>query len=386
MWSSVGRWQTLIVSALALLFCSMNASADWQLNMDPGVTEISQSIYGLHMQIFYWCTGIGIVVFSVMIYSMLVHRKSRGAVAANFHESTTVELIWTIVPFIILIIMAIPATKTLAKIYDSSDPDMTVEVRGYQWKWQYKYLSGTDDKDLKEEISFFSNLSTPIDEIYNLADKGDNYLLEVDNPLVIPVNKKVRFLITANDVIHAWWVPAFGVKKDAIPGFVNEASTFVTEPGIYRGQCAELCGKDHGFMPIVVEVKSEEDYALWLAQKQEEAAAERELRDKVWTLDELMVRGEKVYASQCQACHQADGAGTPPVFPALKGSDIAINDMEKHIDVVVNGVTGSYMAAYGPQMSEVDLAAVITYERNAWGNNTGEMVTPLQILEFKEKK
>lgn len=366
--------------ALGLLLSATYAadvSAEYGLNMPRGVTDVSQSVYDLHMTIFWICVVIGIVVFGVMFYSIFKHRKSKGAVASQFHESTAVEVIWTIVPVLILIAMAWPATKTLIEMYDTSDSEVDIKVTGYQWKWRYEYL-GTD-------IDFFSNMSTPKDEIYNAKAKNENYLLEVDNELVVPINKKIRFLITANDVIHSWWVPDFAVKKDAIPGFINESWTRINEPGIYRGQCTELCGKDHGFMPVVVRAVEQDEYDAWLLAKQEEAKAEAELAKLTFTLEEQMVRGEQVYATNCAACHQANGAGIPPAFPALKGSDIAINDLQKHIEVVVDGVAGTAMQAYGAQLSEVDLAAVITYERNAWGNDTGDNISAKDIVEYKNK-
>jgi cytochrome c oxidase subunit 2 len=355
----------------SFLFFSVTAKADWDVNMRPGVTEVSHQVYDLHMIIFWICVVIGVVVFGIMFWSIIAHRKSLGAKPATFHESTTIEIIWTAIPFAILIGMAVPATSALINIYDPSESDLDIKVTGYQWKWHYDYL--------EEEIGFFSNLNTSPDEIYNRAEKNDHYLLEVDEPLVVPINKKVRFLVTANDVIHSWWVPEIAVKKDAIPGFVNEAWTIIPEPGVYRGQCAELCGKDHGFMPIVVEAKTQEDYDAWLAERQAAAAGERELRDKVWTLEELMERGQKVYASNCAACHNADGSGIPPAFPALKGSPIATGPIEEHLNVVLNGRPGTYMAAFGPQLSPVELAAVITYERNAWGNSKGDMIQPIDI-------
>jgi len=344
--------------------------------MPRGVTEISREIYGLHMLIFWWCVAIGVVVFGVMFWSVIAHRKSKGAKPASFHESTLVELIWTAVPFFILIGMAVPATKTLVKMYDSEESVIDIKITGYQWKWRYDYLN--------EGFGFFSNLSTPQDEIYNLAPKGENYLLEVDEPMVVPVNTKVRFLVTANDVIHSWWVPDLAVKKDAIPGFVNESWTIIEEPGIYRGQCTELCGKDHGFMPVVVEAVTQEEYDAWAADKKAAAERERELRDKIWTMDELMARGEKSYATNCAACHNVDGSGILPAFPPLKGSAIVLEDKSAHIDIVLNGKPGTYMAAFGPQLSEVDIAALITYERNAWGHNTGDVIQPLEIVEIKE--
>jgi len=354
-----------------------DVSAEYGLNMPVGVTDVSQSVFDLHMQIFWICVAIAVVVFGVMFYSIFKHRKSKGAVAAQFHESTTVEIIWTIIPVIILVLMAWPATTTLIEMYDTSDSDVDIKITGYQWKWRYEYIG--------QDVDFFSNMSTPKDEIYNRAEKNENYLLEVDNELVIPVNKKVRFLITANDVIHSWWVPDFAVKKDAIPGFINESWTRVNETGIYRGQCTELCGKDHGFMPVVVRVVEQEEYDTWIATKQAEAKAAAALAKLTFTLEEQMERGEKVYATNCAACHQANGSGIPPSFPALKGSAIALGPVDEHIKRVVSGVAGSAMQAYGAQLSEVDLAAVITYERNAWGNDTGDNVSAKDIVDFNNK-
>ncbi|WAC46055.1 cytochrome c oxidase subunit II [Pseudomonas sp. SL4(2022)] len=364
-------WMGLL---LWLVFSSAHAS--WGVNMAPGATEVSRSVFDLHMTIFWICVVIGVIVFGVMFWSMLIHRRSTGQEPAHFHESTTVEILWTVVPLVILVLMAIPATKTLIEIYDSSESELDIQVTGYQWKWHYKYLG--------EDVEFFSNLTTPKDQINNKATKGEHYLLEVDEPLVVPVGTKVRFLITAADVIHSWWVPALAVKKDAIPGFINESWTRIDEPGIYRGQCTELCGKDHGFMPVVVEAKSKEDYAAWLAERKVAAAAERELTTKEWTMDELMARGEKSYQTNCASCHQPTGEGLPPMFPALKGSAIATGPAAGHIGIVVNGKSGTSMAAFGKQLSEVDIAAIITYERNAWGNAVGDMVTPKDILAFKQ--
>ncbi|MDP2242548.1 cytochrome c oxidase subunit II [Pseudomonas sp.] len=364
-------WMSLL---LCLVFSSAHAS--WTVNMAPGATEVSRSVFDLHMTIFWICVVIGVIVFGAMFWSMLVHRRSTGHKPAHFHESTTVEILWTVVPLLILVLMAIPATKTLIEIYDSSESELDIQITGYQWKWHYKYLG--------QDVEFFSNLTTPRSQINNQAVKGEHYLLEVDEPLVVPVGTKVRFLITAADVIHSWWVPALAVKKDAIPGFINESWTRIDEPGIFRGQCTELCGKDHGFMPVVVEAKSKEDFAIWLAERKQLAAAERELTSKEWTMDELMVRGEKAYVTACAACHQANGEGLPPMFPALKGSAIAVGPAEGHIDIVVNGKPGTSMAAFGKQLSEVDLAAIITYERNAWGNKLGDMVTPQDIVAFKQ--
>ena len=352
------------------------AQAAWDVNMRSGATDVSRSVFDLHMTIFWICVVIGVLVFGVMIYSMIAHRRSKRQQSANFHENTRVEVLWTVIPLLILVGMAIPATRTLIHIYDSSESDVDVQITGYQWKWHYKYLG--------QDVEFFSNLTTPRSQINNHEAKGEHYLLEVDEPLVVPVGTKVRFLITAADVIHSWWVPALAVKKDAIPGFINESWTRIEEPGIYRGQCTELCGKDHGFMPVVVEAKSKEDFAVWLAERKEAAAAERELTSKEWTMDELMARGEKAYTTACAACHQPNGEGLPPMFPALKGSAIAVGPAEGHIDIVYNGKPGTSMAAFGKQLSPVDMAAIITYERNAWGNNVGDMVTPKDILDFSK--
>ena len=364
---------TLLLPALY----AADVSAEYGLNLPYGVTDISQSVFDLHMKIFWICVAIAVIVFGVMFYSIIKHRKSKGAVAAQFHESTTVEIAWTIIPTIILIAMAWPATTTLIQMYDSSDSDVDIKVTGYQWKWRYEYVG--------QGVDFFSSLSTPKDEIYNKAVKNKNYLHEVDNELVIPINKKIRFLVTGNDVIHAWWVPDFAVKKDAIPGFINETWTKVKEPGVYRGQCAELCGKDHGFMPIVVRAVKQEEYDTWLAGKKEEAKAAAALAKLTFTLEEQMVRGEKVYSTNCAGCHQPNGQGIPPSFPALKGSAIALGPVDKHMERVLNGKTGTAMQAYGAQLNEVDLAAVITYERNAWGNNTGDNISAKDIVDFKNK-
>jgi cytochrome c oxidase subunit 2 len=317
------------------------------------------------------CVGIGIVVFGAMFWAIVMHRKSRGYKAAKFHESTTVEIIWTAIPFLILVGMAIPSTATLLKMEDTrSEADLVIKVTGYQWKWKYEYL--------EQDVSFFSSLSTPRDQIENKAGKGQDYLLEVDNPIVVPVGKKVRFLITANDVIHAWWVPQLGVKKDAIPGFINETWTRVDEPGTYRGQCAELCGKDHGFMPIVVKAVDDAEFTKWVSTRKAEMVASAADSGKTWGKDELMKRGEKVYQT-CAACHGPQGLGVPGAFPALKGGKIATGPVDAHIDMVMKGKPGTAMQAFAAQLSDADIAAVVTYERNAFGNNTGDVVQPSQV-------
>lgn len=351
------------------------AAADYALNLRPGVTSIAQEAYSLHMLILWVCVAIAIVVFGAMFYSIIKHRKSKGAVAAQFHESTAVEIAWTIVPFLILIGMAIPATKALIAMEDTTNSDISIKVTGYQWKWQYEYLG--------EDVGFFSTLATPKEQIFNTADKGGEYLLEVDNPVVVPVNKKVRLLVTANDVIHAWWVPDLGVKKDAIPGFVNEMWFRIDKAGTYRGQCAELCGKDHGFMPIVVVAKEQADYERWLAEQKQSASAAATDSTREFPREELMARGEKVYAANCAACHQANGEGIPGTFKPLKGSPIATGPVGDHLSVVLNGRPGTAMAAFGNQLNDADIAAVVTYERNAWGNNTNDVVQPADVRKAR---
>lgn len=351
------------------------AAADYALNLRPGVTPIAQEAYSLHMLILWVCVAIAVVVFGAMFYSIIKHRKSKGAVAAQFHESTAVEIAWTIVPFLILIGMAIPATKALIAMEDTTNSDISIKVTGYQWKWQYEYLG--------EDVGFFSTLATPKEQIFNTADKGGEYLLEVDNPVVVPVNKKIRLLITANDVIHAWWVPDLGMKKDAIPGFVNEMWFKIDKAGTYRGQCAELCGKDHGFMPIVVVAKEQADYERWLAEQKQSASAAAADSTREFPREELMARGEKVYAANCAACHQANGEGIPGTFKPLKGSPIATGPIGDHLNVVLNGRPGTAMAAFGNQLNDADIAAVVTYERNAWGNNTNDVVQPADVRKAR---
>ena len=365
------------VGALLGLLTAGFASAD-ELNMTEGVTAISQSIYDLHMTLIWICVVIGAVVFGVMFWSIIHHRRAAGHEAAQFHESTKLELAWTIVPTLILIAMAVPATQTLIAMYDTGGEDMVVEVRGYQWKWQYKYL----DEDYNNTFSFFSNLSTPQDEILGRSAKGEHYLLEVDKPLRIPANRKVRFLITSEDVIHAWWVPEFGIKRDAIPGMLNELWTVVDEPGVYRGQCTELCGKDHGFMPVVVEVMEEQAFDAWYAEEVDNEAVRREALSKTFTTEELMAEGEKVYATFCASCHQANGQGVPPVFPSLVGTGVVSGPRDEHIKLVIDGVTGTSMQAFGKQLDAAQLAAVVHYERHAWGNNAGDVTQPRDVIEL----
>lgn len=367
-------WLGLVVAALMTL--STNLQAAWELNMTQGVTQISRDTYDLHMQILWWCVAIGVVVFGVMLWSIINHRKSKGAVAATFHESTKVEIAWTIIPFVILILMAVPATRVLTEAYDATESEIDIQVTGYQWRWEYTYIRENTDE---EEVSFYSILSTPREQINNQMEKDETYLLDVDNPMVIPINTKVRFLLTSNDVIHAWWVPDFAVKRDAVPGFINETWAIVEEPGIYRGQCAELCGIEHGFMPVVVHAVEREEYDAWYAAKQDEARVAREMANNVVTLSESLEAGEQIYTTTCIACHQPNGTGLPPAFPALAGSSVVTGDLEANINLLINGVPGTAMAAYGRQLSPVQLAAVVTYIRNSFGNTTGDLVQPAAV-------
>ena len=374
--------KSAFTALLILTLYPSKAFSDWDaLNMREGVTQVSRDVFELHMLIFYICVAIGAVVFSVMFYSLFRYTKKRNPNPSTFHESTKLEVAWTIIPFLVLIAMAVPASKTLTEIYDDEEGEINIQVVGYQWKWEYKYL--------EDDINFFSNLSTDQDEIYNLVPKGENYLLEVDEPLIIPVDTRVRFLITANDVIHSWWVPDFAIKQDAIPGFINTAWTRAEETGIYRGNCTELCGKNHGFMPVVVKVVEKDEYNDWVLAKKEEAIKLAELTEKEWSLAELSERGEGVYQKNCVACHQMNGEGLPPIFPALAGSDIVMFDKDRNVEILMEGVQGAAMQSFANQLSEVDMAAVITYTRQAWGNaenGDGEYVVPSDIVEYKKPK
>jgi cytochrome c oxidase subunit 2 len=336
---------------------------------------MSRRIQGLHHLSLGICVVIGVVVFGAMFYTMFAHRRSRHPQAATFHESTLVEVLWTVIPVVILVFIAIPATTALIDIEDNSDADLTVLITASQWKWHYQYLEA--------DIGYYSNLTTPDEQINNLAPKGENYLLEADNPLVLPTNKKVRFLVTSNDVIHSWWVPDFAVKQDAIPGFINEAWTRVGEPGLYRGQCAELCGKDHAYMPVVVDVIPEAEFDQWIDDQRlarelasGEAVADR---NKTWTMAELMPIGEQVFLEHCATCHEPTGLGQGTTYPALAGGEIPTGPLAAHIDRVMNGKAETEMQAWAPQLSDRELAAVITYERNSWGNATADVIQPRAI-------
>ncbi len=365
-----------ILIILSFIFLPVSAFADsFTINMTRGVTPMSHDIYDLHMTIFWICVAIGVVVFGAMIYAMVRHRKSIGHKPAKFHGSTGVELTWTLIPFLILVAMAVPATLVLIRMEDDAKADVNIKVTGYQWKWQYEYLD--------YGISYFSNLSTPRAQIEGKEKKGQWYLLEVDKPLVVPIHKKIRFLVTSNDVIHSWWVPALGVKRDAIPGFIHESWARIEKPGVYRGQCAELCGMDHAYMPIVVVAKTESDFNRWVAEQTNPKTPTKTAALKTMTKEALMKEGETVYNSKCAVCHKSDGTGTPPAFPALKGSKIATGSVNDHIAIVLNGKSGTSMQAFKDQMSVEEIAAVVTYERNSWGNDGG-VVQPADVAKLKQ--
>jgi len=412
--AKISAFGTFLVAAL---FSGL-AQAEYRLNFQDPVTEVARDIFGLHMLIFWICVVIFVAVFGVMFYSIFAHRKSKNYEPSQFSHSTSVEIVWTIVPFIILVVMAVPATQVLIKMEDTTKSDLTIKITGYQWKWGYDYLG------LDQDISFYSTLSTPREQIdqfdkENAVAPGENYLLETDNVLVVPSGRKVRALITANDVIHAWWIPAFGTKKDAIPGYINELwfNVDVGKEGIYRGQCAELCGKDHAYMPIVVEVVTGNEFDAWVAaggafdtsgiaeessQVPADATIEQvtqettsvidaivpvaqaadepanEISSKTWTKEDLMSKGEAVSAS-CSACHGADGKGIPGVFPAIAGSAVATGSIDDHLKIVMFGKAGTAMQAFAGQLNDEEIAAVVTYQRNSFGNDTGDVVLPADV-------
>ena len=365
-----------ITQALFLLTLPITVLADWGLNMREGVTPISQKVYDMHMVSLWVVTIIGIVVFGVMFWSIFHHRKSRGVKPAKFSHSTTVEIIWTAIPLLIIIGLAIPATKLLIEMDDTSDTALTVKAVGYQWKWKYEYL--------EDDLTIYSNLDEKSVELSQRVEavnpmEHPDYLLDVDEPLVLPTNTKIRILTTANDVIHAWWVPDLGWKRDAIPGFINDNWTMINEPGTYRGQCAEICGKGHGYMPIVVKAVSMDDYKTWVAEKKQEQVAAAEASSKEMSMDELMTKGEAVYKANCLACHQANGEGVQGVFPAIAGSQLATQpeNLQAHITQIIYGK--NLMPAFGEQLNDGDIASVVTYSRNAFGNNTGDVVQAADV-------
>ncbi len=372
-------------AVLASLAAAGIAHADWALNMTEGVTEVSRSVYGLHMLVFWICVAIAVVVFGAMIWSIIYHRKSKGVTPATFHDSLEVEIAWTVIPFLILVGMAIPSAQVLIGMEDFRNSDVSIKVTGYQWKWHYEYLD--------QGVAFFSTLDREHNAARQLRSGIDvhqipNYLLNVDNPLVVPTGKKVRILLTANDVLHAWWVPALGGKKDAIPGFVQEMwfKIDADKPGTYRGQCAELCGRDHGFMPIVVKALPAAEYDAWLAEQKGPATTAAAAEPTVLSKDELMAAGEKAYAATCAACHGASGEGNAGMnVKPLKGSAMAKGPLAAHLDMVLNGSKVNPMMSPWKQLSDAELAAIITYERNAWGNATGDVVQAADVAAARGK-
>lgn len=365
--------------ALALavvLAAAQSARADWGYNLPVGVTSISRTAYGLHMLAFWICVGIGVVVFGTLFWAVFRHRKSRGAVAASFHENKALEIAWTVIPFLILVVMAVPATQALVAMNDTRNADLTIKITGQQWRWRYDYLDAG--------IGFFSSLDPNSAQASKLGSgispaSVDHYLLNVDNPLVVPIHKKIRLLTTSTDVIHSWWVPALGFKKDAVPGFVNEIWARIDTPGTYRGQCTELCGVGHGFMPIVLVAMAEPDYDKWLAGMKAKQAQEAASAGRIWSRDELYAKGKEVFTRICAACHQINGMGVPGVFPALNGSAIVNGPIAGHLDRVMNGKPGTAMPAFATQLSDVEIAGVVTYERNSWNNHTGDLVQPAEV-------
>jgi len=368
-----------VIAAFWLLLAAPGYTGN-EINMPRGVTSQSMMSYQLHMIILWVCVVIGVLVFSAMFISIVLHRKSKGHEAAQFTHSMKAEIIWTLIPVLILIVMAVPATTALIHMEVAPETEMTIKITGFQWRWKYEYV--------EDDIQFISSLHADSNAARRLAsgtdpDSVENYLLEVDKPLVLPANTKIKFLITADDVIHSWWVPALGWKRDAIPGFINEAWTEIMEPGVYRGQCAELCGKDHGFMPIVLNVLPRAEYELWTQQQHQGMAREQAETERLWTREELMKQGENVYAAQCATCHQADGQGLAPAFPALAGSGVTNGPLNDNIEIVLHGREGTAMQAWGTMLSETDIAAALTYTRNAFGNETGDVVQPRTIARIK---
>jgi cytochrome c oxidase subunit II len=350
-------------------------------NMPRGVTPFSKDVYQLHNTILGIVTVIGVLVFTAMFTSIIVHRKSKGYEAAKFTHSTKAEIIWTAIPVLILVVMAIPSTRVLIDMETTGGAEMNIKVTGYQWLWKYDYI--------EDGISFYSAMDRDSNRARQLGSGIDprtveNYLLEVDNRMVVPVNTRIRFLLTADDVIHSWWVPDLGWKRDAIPGMVNEAWTLIEEEGVYRGQCAELCGADHGFMPIVVEAVSREAYDAWVAEQRQDMAAVAHDAARLWTREELMDRGANVYQAQCAACHQADGSGLEPAFPALAANGAPTGALEEHLEIVLNGRTGTAMTGFRDRLQPQDIAAALTYTRNAWSNGEGEVVQPSTIAELDQ--
>ena len=381
--TSANSFATRAVMVLAAVigagFSGLALALEW--NLQPAGSKLAADIHWLHEAVMVVCTLIFVGVFGFMFWACYAHRKSRGHKAAQFHENTTIEILWTVIPAVILVGIAWPTTHVLVAQKDTSNPDLTIKVTGYQWKWGYDYVKGEG-----EGISFISTLSTPRDQIENKAPKGENYLLEVDNELIVPIGRKIRILTTAADVIHSWWVPAFGAKQDAIPGFIRDLWFKAEKTGTFRSQCVELCGKEHGFMPIVVKVVSQDEYSKWVGGQMKLIAAADD-PSRQYTLDELKKRGEQVYAKNCVVCHQATGKGTPPAFPPLDGSKMVLGPKDAQIATILNGVlrngTPTAMAAFGRQLNDTELAAVVTFTRNNWGNKTGESIQPAEVKALR---
>jgi len=350
-----------------------------ELNLQPAASKIAEAQHDLHWFLLIICAVIFVAVFAVMFYSIWKHRKDLGYKPATFTDSVTVEIAWTVIPFLIVIGMALPATKVLVAQKDTTNSDMTIKITGYQWKWGYDYLKGEG-----EGLSYISTLDSSHRAMSDAGKPaGDDYLLKVDNPLVVPVGKKVRVITTATDVIHAWFVPAFGIKQDAIPGFVRDNWFRAEKTGDFYGQCAELCGKEHAYMPIHVKVLSEQDYTAWVAAEKKKLAAKMDDPSRVWNLDDLVKRGEKVYAANCAACHQANGKGAGPI-KAVDGSPVVLDaDKNKQIAVLLNGQANGAMPSW-KQLSDTDIAAVITYTKNNWSNKTGQIVQPAEVLAARK--
>lgn len=371
--------RVLCVIVVLPFFSQAVFAADSLYNLPYGVTPISHDIYRMHMIMIYICCATGVIVFGALIYCLIKFRHSKGVIAdQTFTQHVGIEIAWTVIPFLILVAMAVPATEVLSSMHNDTKPMVNIKVTGYQWKWRYEYLD--------QGIQFFSNLSTPQDQIDGTAPKDPHYLLEVDHPLVLPTNEKIRFLITSNDVIHSWWVPDLGVKQDAIPGYVNETWAIIEKPGTYRGQCGELCGAFHGFMPIVIKAVPPAEFQQWVAKQEGAAAANASKALPTLTLSDLMSKGQAIYSNKCAACHQPTGKGLPPMFPAIQGDLIATGPVAKHIDIVLHGVTGTAMQAFGDQLDDTDLAAVITYQRNAWGNNKISKVNVVEPSDVEKMR
>lgn len=371
---SIGRMVSRTL-AFALALGPGLAAADWTLNMRQGVTPYSQEVYGLHMTMLWICVAIGVVVFGAMLVAILKFRKSKGAVAATWHEDAKVEVVWTLVPFLILIAIAFPATKALIMMEDTSGSDLTIKVTGYQWKWSYDYVD--EDVTVYSTLDADSNATRQLGSGLKPADV-EHYLLDVDNEIVVPTDTKIRFLTTAADVIHAWWVPDLGWKRDAIPGFINESWALIEKEGTYRGQCAELCGKDHGFMPIVVRAVSPAAFQTWLDERRSAEIAERASEARDWSIDELVTRGEQVYADNCTSCHQAGGEGVPGMFPALTDSAVINGPAEAHARLIMHGRKDTLMRGFADDLSNADIAAVIAYKRTRWGNGEA-LLQPAEV-------